>query len=80
MKVMYSVEQKRVAVATYRRYKSYVRTLRLLGYPSHHVLFDWARGSKPGRRKPIALAAYHKLFGGAQARGRQSHACRGQGR
>uniref|UniRef100_UPI000525526D hypothetical protein n=1 Tax=Bifidobacterium minimum TaxID=1693 RepID=UPI000525526D len=30
MKVMYSVEQKRVAVATYRRYKSYVRTLRLV--------------------------------------------------
>ena len=58
MKVTYTVEQKRVAVATYRRYKSYVKTLRLLGYPSRHVLFDWVRGSKQGRKKPIARAAY----------------------
>ncbi|MFT8705506.1 IS3 family transposase [Bifidobacterium aquikefiricola] len=55
---MHTAEQKRVAVATYRRHKSYAKTLRLLGYPSRHVLFDWVRGSRPGRKKPIARSAY----------------------
>lgn len=60
MKVMYTAEQKRVAVATFRRYKSYAKTLRVLGYPSRHVLFDWVRGSRPGCRKVTARALYRR--------------------
>lgn len=45
MKVVYTVEQKKKAVATYRKLKSYAATIRQLGYPSRHVLFDWVRES-----------------------------------
>lgn len=48
MKVIYFDEQRRVAVATYRRLGSYAQTLRKLGYPSRDVLHDWVRGTTPG--------------------------------
>ncbi len=41
MKVTYTLEQKQHAIKTYKRLKSYSKTLRVLGYPSRHVLFDW---------------------------------------
>ncbi|WP_182049031.1 IS3 family transposase [Changpingibacter yushuensis] len=52
MRVVYSAEQKRVAVATFRRLGSYVKTIRKLGYPSRHVLHDWVHQSRRGR-KPV---------------------------
>lgn len=45
MKVVYTVEQKKKAVATCRKLKSYAATIRQLGHPSRHVLFDWVRES-----------------------------------
>lgn len=41
MKVTYTLEQKQLAIRTYKKCKSYSKTLRVLGYPSRHVLFDW---------------------------------------
>lgn len=40
MKVVYAVEQKKKAVATYRKPESYAATTRQLGCPSRHALFD----------------------------------------
>lgn len=58
MKVVYAVEQKKKAVATYRKLKSYAATIRQLGYPSRHVLFDWVRESGSiGRPKKARLHA-----------------------
>lgn len=54
MKVIYTDEQRRIAVATYRRLGSYAKTLRKLGYPSRHVLHDWVRGARPGP-KPATI-------------------------
>jgi len=51
MRVIYNSEQRRVAVATYRRLGSYVKTIRKLGYPSRHVLHAWVKDSKPGRNQ-----------------------------
>lgn len=54
MKKIYTPEQKAMAVRTYDELKSYSATLRLLGYPSRHVLFDWVRspGPKPKPKRP----------------------------
>lgn len=54
MKVVYTDEQRRTAVATYRRLGSYVKTIRKLGYPSRHVLHDWVRGTRPGPKQLVA--------------------------
>ena len=51
MKVSCTGEQRRVAVATYRRLGSYAKTLRVLGYPSRRVLHDWVRGTKRAAKK-----------------------------
>lgn len=40
MKVTYTEEQKQLAVKTYKRLQNYEKTLKVLGYPSWHVLFD----------------------------------------
>lgn len=56
MKVIYTEEQKKHAIQTFKKYKSYSKTIRVLGYPSRHVLFDWVKNvNKPGRppKKPI---------------------------
>jgi len=53
MRVVYSIEQKRVAVATFRRLGSYVKTIRKLGYPSRHVLHDWVHQSGRGRKSVV---------------------------
>ncbi|GAA1208092.1 hypothetical protein [Rhodoglobus aureus] len=50
MKISYTDEQRRLAVATFRRLGSYVKTIRVLGYPSRHTLQDWVRGSSRGRK------------------------------
>lgn len=64
MKVVYIVEQKRKAVATYRRLKSCVATIGQLGYPSRHVLFDWVRESgSVGRPKKRACKPFMRPFG-----------------
>ncbi len=55
MKVVYTVEQRRVAVAAYRRLSSYAKTLRKLGYPSRHVLRDWVHGTNPGQKRVVTL-------------------------
>lgn len=39
MKVIYTEAQKKHAIQTYKKYKSYSKTLRVLGYPSRHVLY-----------------------------------------
>lgn len=41
MKVSYTEEQRRHATATFRRLKSYTKTIRVLGYPSLYTLYDW---------------------------------------
>lgn len=64
MKVVYTVEQKRKAVATYRRLKSCAATIRQLGYPSRHVLFDWVRESgSVGRPKKRVYKLFMRPFG-----------------
>ncbi|KXG89731.1 hypothetical protein HMPREF3232_00777 [Fannyhessea vaginae] len=45
MKVIYTEDQKKHAIQTYKKYKSYSKTLRVLGYQSRHVLFDWVEMS-----------------------------------
>ena len=54
MRVSYTPEQKARAVEVYNETKSYAKTIRILGYPSRHVLFDWVKGPgpKPKPRKP----------------------------
>lgn len=49
MKVSYTPEQRKRALATYRKTRSYVKTIRQLGYPSYHTLIDWVKGVKRGR-------------------------------
>ena len=44
MRIVYTSEQKQHAIKTYKKLKSYSATLRVLGYPSRHILFDWVRG------------------------------------
>ena len=41
MKVVYAKEQKQAAIKTYKKLKSYEKTLRVLSYPSRHVFYDW---------------------------------------
>lgn len=53
MKVIYTDEQRRHAVATYRRLGSYAKTIRKLGYPSRHVLHDWVRGTCRGPKQSV---------------------------
>lgn len=48
MKITYTAEQRRTAVAKYRRLGSYTKTVRVLGYPSLHTLHEWVRNTKPG--------------------------------
>ncbi len=43
MKVVYTSEQRRVAIATYRKVHSYSKTCRTLGYPSRHTLMVWVK-------------------------------------
>lgn len=54
MRVSYTPEQKAKAIEVYNETKSYAKTLRILGYPSRHVLFDWVKnpGSKPKPKQP----------------------------
>lgn len=41
MKVTYTEEQRQYAIKTFKKLKSYTKTIRLLGYPSLHTLYDW---------------------------------------
>lgn len=76
MRVTYTPEQKQHAIKTYKRLKSYSATLRVLGYPSRHILFDWVKGrshkkasSDPSRkakhyRWQLKLEAVTKVMNG----------------
>ena len=59
MKVTYTSEQKRVAIQTYRRVKSYAKTIQILGYPSYHVLIDWVKGVSHGRPNKVGHVSSH---------------------
>jgi len=55
MRISYTPEQKQKAIETYNELKSYSAALRILGYPSRHVLFDWVKGTshkKSGEGSP----------------------------
>lgn len=41
MKVTYTEEQRQHAIKTFKRFKSYAKTINALGYPSRHTLYDW---------------------------------------
>lgn len=81
MKVSYTPEQKAKAIATYKKVGSYSKALRILGYPSRHVLFEWVKnpGPKPKPRKPdgrprrygweLKKAAVEKVIAGQDIRG-----------
>jgi len=43
MKISYSVEDRRRAVAEYRRVQSVTKAVRNLGYPARRTLYDWLR-------------------------------------
>lgn len=65
MKKRYSVEQKRFAVARYRKLGSYEQTIRELGYPSRHVLHDWVKESKRDgirKKRPARKPTRHYGF------------------
>ena len=51
MKVSYSVQERRRAVAEYKRVKSITKAVRNLGYPARRTLYDWVRYGT-ARRKP----------------------------
>lgn len=60
MKIIYSKEEKEKAVKTYKKLKSYAATIRVLGYPSRHVLFDWVKCSqKPKKNNQPQKPAKH---------------------
>lgn len=61
MRVSYTPEQKARAIEVYNKTKSYAKTIRMLGYPSRHVLFDWVRnpGPKPKPESPGKPAKRH---------------------
>lgn len=77
MRISYTLEQKAKAIEVFNETKSYAKTLRILGYPSRHVLFDWVRnpGPKPKPKQPTQPAkryswelkslAVSKVLGGA---------------
>ncbi|WP_306792738.1 hypothetical protein [Collinsella ureilytica] len=54
MKVSYTQEQRAKAVKVYRKTKSFAQTIRILGYPSRHILFDWVKhpNPKPKSKQP----------------------------
>ena len=51
MKVSYSVEDRRIAVAEYHRVQSVSKAVRNLGCPARRTLYDWLRYGTD-RRKP----------------------------
>lgn len=51
MKVVYTDEQRREAVAKFRRCHSYTKTCRELGYPSLHTLRVWVSQTRPGKKR-----------------------------
>lgn len=62
MRVSYSEEQRQEAVRTYWRFGSYAKTLRLLGYPSRHVLYGWvAERTKAGTLRKRDENAKHGM-------------------
>lgn len=61
MKVTYTLEQKQHAIKTYNRLKSYSQTLRVLGYPSRHVLFDWVN-KRNHRSKSVTPRSKYKHY------------------
>lgn len=52
MKVTYTEEQRKHAIKTFKRLKSYSKTIRVIGYPSLHTLYDWV--GKRSRKSPTS--------------------------
>lgn len=50
MKVVYSDEQRRLALRVYRRTGSVIKTVRELGYPGRWTLYQWLRDPRAGKR------------------------------
>ena len=61
MRVSYTPEQKIKAIEVYEETRSYAKTIRILGYPSRHVLFDWVRDPNP-KPKPARPANPTKRY------------------
>lgn len=61
MKVTYTLEQKQIAIRTYKKCKSYSKTLQVLGYPSRHVLFDWVN-KRNHRCKSVTSRSKYRHF------------------
>ena len=53
MKVTYTEEQRKHAIKTFKRLKSYAKTINVLGYPSRHTLYDWV--NKRSYKKPSRI-------------------------
>jgi len=63
MKISYSVEDRRRAVAEYRRVKSVTRAVRNLGYPARRTLYDWIRyGIQQRKPKHTHLLEGHRRY------------------
>lgn len=60
-KVSYSDQERCAAVAMYRKTRSYVQTIIVMGYPSRYVLHTWVRESLPGRR-PLKRQGHRQSF------------------
>ena len=52
MPFSYSLEQRKATVTTFHRLGSFAKTIRVLGYPSRHVLHYWVRSGQDGRKSP----------------------------
>ena len=62
MRISYTPAQKARAVEVYNETRSYAKTLRMLGYPSRHVLFDWVKNPEP-KPKPKQPERPAKRYG-----------------
>ena len=62
MRISYTPEQKAKAIEVYNETRSYAKTLRILGYPSRHVLLDWVKNPGP-KPKPKQTGRPAKRYG-----------------
>lgn len=59
MKVSYTPEEKKTAIVTHKRVKSYSKTIAILGYPSYHTLIDWVKGISRGNPDRLVSKPHH---------------------
>ena len=63
MKVVYVKEQKQAAIKTYKKLKSYEKTLRVLSYPSRHVFYDWVNKRDHENLAAIPIGLQSSILG-----------------